>query len=322
MLSNNPNEFIWSQKYRPNTIKEVILPKQLKKIFNNIVESGQVQNLILSGPPGIGKSTTALAVCKDLGVEYLFINASNQRNIDLIRETLPEFVSTISLSAINPTKVVILDEGDNLNAESAQPALRAFIEEHSANCRFIITANYLNRLIEPIRSRFEIIEFSPSEFNTQAFFGSLYERIAHILENEGVKFDPKSVAKFIIKFTPDLRVILNKLQFFVGKEGEINRHILYEIDDAKIEELFSILKVSDFQKMRVWVAENISLGNNKLFTLLYESLEKYVSPGVGLASAIHILGHYQYTGTIVPDKQLNLAACLADIMIDGNIQFI
>jgi replication factor C small subunit len=320
-MNKNINEYIWMMKYRPEKIVDVILPQKLRNAFNAIVNTNNLQNYLFSGPQGIGKTTCALALCKELGVEFLFINASNNRNIDLIRTTIYDFVSTTSWSEKNPVKVVILDEADNLNAESTQPALRAFIEESSANCRYILTANYPNKLISPLRSRFIEIQFSETDFSTQYALAEAYDFMTKVLNSENIPYIPEIVAEIVQKYAPEWRSILNKLQFHSNTYKKIDKKLL--LDEAFIayniiQELFDNLIKKDFLSMRKWVANNSRRNSAMIYSALYKHLEPHVSTSLELAKAIHILAQYQFTNTTVPDRELNMAACFCDLMREIN----
>tara|TARA_B100001939_G_scaffold98990_1_gene85308 strand:+ start:4555 stop:5490 length:936 start_codon:yes stop_codon:yes gene_type:complete len=309
------NEFLWVEKYRPQTIADTILPKELKQTFQNIVESGEIPNMLFTGTAGLGKTTVARAICNELGLDYIVINGSEEGNIDTLRGKIKQFASSVSLSG--GYKVVILDEADYLNPQSTQPALRGFIEEFSDNCRFILTCNFKNRVIEPLHSRTGVYEFNVSSGKDRAVLAeSFMKRCDTILQGEGITYNPKVLAELITKHYPDFRRVLNELQrASIG--GSINSDILV-VDNSQYSDLYSHLKNKDFKKMRQWVVNNIDLEPASVFRGIYDTIDGKVEPE-SIPQIILILADYQYKNAFVADHELNLVACLTEVM--ANVQF-
>ena len=304
-------EFLWVEKYRPQTIEETILPSELKDVFSNIVKSGEIPNMIFSGTAGLGKTTVARAICNELNLDYIIINGSEEGNIDTLRGKIKQFASSVSLQG--GYKVVILDEADYLNPQSTQPALRGFIEEFSANCRFILTCNFKNRIIEPLHSRCGVYEFNVKTNQDRATMGQqFYQRARYILRDcEQIEFNKKVVAELIMKHFPDFRRALNELQrASIG--GSINADVLIE-DNSKYSDLYKYLRDKDFKGMRKWVVNNIDLEPASIFRGIYDSVESNVKPE-SIPQLILILADYQYKNAFVADHELNLVACLTECM--------
>lgn len=310
------NEFLWVEKYRPKTVQETILPDDLKATFQKIVDSGEIPNMMFTGTAGLGKTTVARAICNELGLDYIVINGSEEGNIDTLRGKIKQFASSVSLSG--GYKVVILDEADYLNPQSTQPALRGFIEEFSQNCRFILTCNFKNRVIEPLHSRCGVYEFNVKTNKDRAVLGqSFFSRCKDILIKEGIEFNGKVVANLVMKHFPDFRRALNELQRgSIG--GSINTDIILE-DDTKYSHLFKFLKEKDFKGMRKWVVNNIDLEPASIFRGIYDSVEGHVKPE-SIPQLILILADYQYKNAFVADHELNLVACLTECM--ANVEYV
>jgi DNA polymerase III delta prime subunit len=303
-------EFLFVEKYRPQTIKDTILPDDLKKVFQNIVDSGEVPNMIFSGTAGLGKTTVARAICNELGLDYIVINGSEEGNIDTLRGKIKQFASSVSLSG--GYKVVILDEADYLNPQSTQPALRGFIEEFSKNCRFILTCNFKNRIIEPLHSRCGVYEFNVKTNKDRAILGQqFFSRAKEILIGEGIEYNKKVLAPLIMKHFPDFRRALNEIQrASIG--GTINADALIE-DESKYSDLYKFLRDKDFKGMRKWVVNNIDLEPASIFRGIYDSVEAHVKPE-SIPQLILIIADYQYKNAFVADHELNLVACLTECM--------
>jgi DNA polymerase III delta prime subunit len=303
-------EFLFVEKYRPQTIKDTILPDDLKKVFQNIVDSGEVPNMIFSGTAGLGKTTVARAICNELGLDYIVINGSEEGNIDTLRGKIKQFASSVSLSG--GYKVVILDEADYLNPQSTQPALRGFIEEFSKNCRFILTCNFKNRIIEPLHSRCGVYEFNVKTNTDRAILGQqFFSRAKEILIGEGIEYNKKVLAPLIMKHFPDFRRALNEIQrASIG--GTINADALIE-DESKYSDLYKFLRDKDFKGMRKWVVNNIDLEPASIFRGIYDSVEAHVKPE-SITQLILIIADYQYKNAFVADHELNLVACLTECM--------
>ena len=308
-------EFLWVEKYRPQTIAETILPSHIKATFEQIVNGGELHNMLLTGTAGVGKTTVAKALCNELDLDYLIINGSEEGNIDTLRNKIKQFASTVSLSG--GYKVVILDEADYLNPQSTQPALRGFIEEFSGNCRFILTCNFKNRIIQPLHSRCTVIEFNIAKKDMPSLCNQFHNRVKTILGTEKIDHDPKIVAELIMKHQPDWRRVINELQRY-GSGGIIDSGILVNLADDSIDDLIKFLKLKDFRKMRQWVADNMDSEPAAIFRKLYDTMYEYVD-SKSIPQLVLILADYQYKNSFVADHELNLVACLTEIM--ANTEF-
>ena len=308
-------EHLWVEKYRPTTLSDCILPSQLKKDFGLILKQKELQNMLLTGTAGTGKTTVAKALCKELNLDYIIINGSEESGIDTLRNKIKQFASSVSLEG--GYKVVILDEADYLNPQSTQPALRGFIEEFSANCRFILTCNFKNRIIEPLHSRCSVVEFAIPKGQRQELANDFYMRLVHILGIEEVESDEAVLAELIMKYFPDYRRIINELQRY-SSSGVIDSGILVNVNDISVSNLMNNLKVKDFRKMRQWVVDNIDIEPAAMFRKIYDSANEYVDPQ-SIPQLILILADYQYKDSFVADHELNMVACLTEIM--AGVQF-
>ena len=303
-------EFLWVEKYRPQTINNCILPKNIKSTFEDIVNGGELHNMLLSGTPGTGKTTIAKALCNELGLDYLLINGSEESGIDTLRTKIKQFASSISLSG--GYKVVILDEADYLNPQSTQPALRAFIEEFSANCRFILTCNFRNRIIEPLHSRCAVVEFNIPKKDMPTLCEQFMVRCKTILDSEGISYEEPVLAELIMKHMPDWRRVLNELQRY-GTSGNIDTGILVQISDISLSDLMEHLKSKNFRLMRQWVTDNMDSEPAAIFRKIYDSMGEYVEPS-SIPQVVLILADYQYKNAFAADHELNLVACLTELM--------
>jgi DNA polymerase III delta prime subunit len=303
-------DFLWVESYRPKTIDECVLPADLKKVFTEIVKTGEMHNMLLTGSPGLGKTTVAKALCNMLDLDWILINGSEEGGIDVLRNKIKQFASTVSLAG--GYKVVILDEADYLNPQSTQPALRGFIEEFSNNCRFILTCNFKNRLIEPLHSRLAVIEFNTTKKDLVGLAGQFMERMSFILKSENIKFDDKVVAELIIKFAPDWRRIIGECQRH-SSGGQLNPLALIGQSDESIAELVKYLKDKDFKSMRAWSSNNVSLDGVVVFRRLYDAMNEVMKPD-SIPGAVLILADYSYKAGFVADKELNMVACLTELM--------
>lgn len=305
------NEKLWVQKYRPKRVADTILPEEIKEKLQSFVDEGTIPNLLLAGPPGTGKTTAALAMCNEIGADYLLINASLENGIDVLRTKIFNFASTVSLSG--GRKYVILDEADFLSP-AAQPALRGLVEDVSKNCGMILTCNFKNKLIAPLHSRFSYISFQLNKDQKIGMQAEFFKRISQILKMENVKSNPKVVAGVINRHFPDFRRILNELQL-AGANGEIDESALLGSTDETVENLFKILKAKDFKSMRKWVADNSDIGAAEIFRKLYDKAVDYVEPQ-SLPEFIVQLGEYQYKHSHVADPEINMAAFLTVVMLE------
>jgi DNA polymerase III delta prime subunit len=311
MTNTNTNEFLWCERYRPQSIADCILPQSLKKTFQQIVDSGEMHNMLLTGSAGLGKTTVARALCNELDLDYMLINSSEESGIDVLRSKIKQFASTVSLHG-GKYKVVILDEADYLNAQSTQPALRGFIEEFSSNCRFILTCNFKNRIIEPLHSRCAVIEFNTTKKQLAELAAQFMKRLQTILTTEEVDFSNKILAELIMRYAPDWRRVINECQRY-SSSGEITSDILIGLSDQNIAALVNCLKEKDFKNMRAWVTNNTDIDSSVIFRRIYDTLYDFASPH-SIPAIILILADYQFKNAFVADKELNTVACLTEIM--------
>ena len=306
------DEFLWVEKYRPKTIEDCILPENIKKTFRDFLNTGEVPNLLLAGPAGCGKTTVAKALCNELGVDVYVINGSDEgRFLDTVRNNAKNFASTVSLTAEAKHKVIIIDEADNTTPD-VQLLLRASIEEFSGNCRFIFTCNYKNKIIEPLHSRCAVVEFGIKGKEKQGVAAQFFKRIKFILDQEKIDSDNKVLVELINKHFPDWRRVLNELQRY-SVSGTIDSGILVNIAEVNLTQLMSHLKGKEFGKVRKWVVDNIDNDPVKVFRKIYEKLYDYMKPE-SIPNAVIIIGEYQYKSAFVADQEINLLACLTEIM--------
>jgi len=303
-------EFLWVEKYRPKTIDECILPSQIKKEFSEVLKQKELQNMMFTGTAGVGKTTVAKALCNQLQLDYIVINGSEESGIDTLRNKIKQFASSVSLSG--GYKVVILDEADYLNPQSTQPALRGFIEEFSANCRFILTCNFKNRIIEPLHSRCSVVEFAMPKSEKVTLANQFLSRVEQILASENINSDSAVLAELIMKHFPDFRRSINELQRY-SNHGVIDSGILINVSDIAVDTLMSALKIKDFKKMRQWVADNIDIEPASMFRKLYDNMNEHVEP-TSIPQMVLILADYQYKNSFVADHELNMVACCTEIM--------
>ena len=312
------DEFVWVEKYRPRTIDECILPTNIKKTFLDFLDRGEVPNLLLSGPPGCGKTTVAKALCNELGVDVYVINGSDEgRFLDTVRNNAKNFASTVSLSSTAKHKVIIIDEADNTTPD-VQLALRAFTEEFVGNCRFIFTCNYKNKIVSPLHSRCAVIDFSIKGKDRVELAGQFFKRLQQILDQEAIGYDPKVLAELINKHFPDWRRVLNEIQrYSVG--GKIDSGILASFSDVKTNDLFKRLKEKDFPAVRKWVVDNLDNDPTVLLRSVYDAIYSHLD-GPGIAAAVLIIAKYQYQSGFVADQEINMLACLTEIMVECNFK--
>jgi DNA polymerase III delta prime subunit len=306
--------FLWVEAYRPRTIDDCILPKDLKEYFKKQIELGEIQNMLLAGTAGTGKTTVAKALCEELGTDYIVINGSEESGIDILRTKIKSFASTVSFTG--HTKVVILDEADYLNPNSTQPALRGFIEEYAANCRFIFTCNFKNRIIQPLHSRCAVIDFKLPKEEKPRMAAAFFKRTTEILTKENIPFDTKALAKVVEKHFPDFRRTLNELQRY-SQTGQIDEGILVNLADANMGELVESLKDKDWKRMRTWVVNNIDNEPASLFRKIYDTLIPLTNQ---VPSLVLTIADYNYKSAFVSDQEINLVACLTEIMANVDLK--
>tara|TARA_B110000444_G_scaffold239356_1_gene253692 strand:- start:540 stop:1478 length:939 start_codon:yes stop_codon:yes gene_type:complete len=308
-------DFLWVEKYRPKVVSDTILPESLKLTFQKIVDGGELPNMLFTGTAGLGKTTVARALCNELGCDFILINGSEEGNIDTLRTKIKQFASSVSLQG--GYKVVILDEADYLNPQSTQPALRGFIEEFSNNCRFILTCNFKNRIIEPLHSRCGVYEFNTSKKSMIELCESFMARCKTILDNEKIEYDDKPLAELIMKFAPDWRRVLTELQRY-SINGRIDSGVVANLQDKNFDDLFSHLKNKNFKSMRSWVVNNIDTDASAIFRAIYDRMIDKVAPQ-SIPQLVLLLADYQYKNAFVADHELNVVACLTEVMSD--VQF-
>ena len=306
---------LWTEKYRPKTIEDCILPERLKLPFQEYVNQRNIPNLLLAGGAGVGKTTVAKALCNEVGCDYIVINGSDESGIDTFRTKIKNYASSMSLTG--GRKVIIIDEADYLNPNSTQPALRNAIEEFASNCSFIFTCNYKNRIIEPLHSRCAVIEFSLKNGEKAKMASAFFKRIQSVLQSELVNYDDKVIAELIKKHFPDFRRVINELQRY-SQFGKIDTGVLAQIGDVSISEVVKFIRDKDFGSIRKWVATN-DVDSNTLYRKLYDSMYDLMKPQ-SIPQAVLILADYQYKAAFVADQEINTVACLTEIMV--NCEFV
>jgi len=310
------DEFLWVEKYRPRTVSDTILPSELKQVFTKVVAGGEIPNMLFSGTAGTGKTTVARAICDELGLDYIVINGSEEGNIDTLRGKIKQFASSISLSG--GYKVVILDEADYLNPQSTQPALRGFIEEFSSNCRFILACNFKNRVIEPLHSRCSNYEFNFNKKVQAQLCSEFMRRADDILKTEGVAYNKDTLAQVIMRHSPDWRRVLNELQRH-SISGQLETTVIINDANENYSLLFRSLKEKNFKTMRSWVVNNMDVEPAAVFRGIYDLMNEYVAPQ-SIPQLVLILADYQYKNAFVADHELNLVACMTEIMANVEIK--
>tara|TARA_Y100000389_G_scaffold119179_1_gene116341 strand:- start:3612 stop:4574 length:963 start_codon:yes stop_codon:yes gene_type:complete len=304
------NEFLWVEKYRPQTIEKTILPSNLKETFKEIVKTGELPNMLFTGTAGLGKTTVAKALCNSLDLDYIVINGSEEGNIDTLRGKVKQFASTVSLQG--GYKVVILDEADYLNPQSTQPALRGFIEEFSNNCRFVLTCNFRNRIIEPLHSRCGVYEFNTTKKDLVVLCQEFFKHLRNVLEQENVKFAQEDLIPIIKKHAPDWRRVLNETQRrSIGGILSGNSVDNSSVDSASV--ILKHLKEKNFKEMRKWVTNNIDTDTSAIFRSIYDNMQDHIKPHC-IPQVVLTLADYQYKSAFVADIEINTVACLTEIM--------
>ena len=310
MIDFRDDQFLWVEKYRPQKIDDCVLPESLKDTFKQYISQGELPHFLLSGTAGVGKTTVAKALCNEIGAEYIMINGSEESGIDTLRTKIKGFASTVSLT--DSPKIVIIDEADYLQANSTQPALRSFIEEFSANCRFIFTCNFKNRILEAIHSRCACIDFKIDTKDKQVLLATFFKRASQILKQENIEFDQKVVAELITKHFPDYRRVLNELQRY-SVSGKIDSGILVNMSEESFKDLIKLLKDKDFTNVRKWVGKNSDSDTVALFRELYDASVTYMV-AESIPQLVLILADYQYKAAFVADHELNIMAALTEVM--------
>ena len=304
------NHILWTEKYRPQTVDECILPDRLKIPFREYVNQKNIPSLMLAGGAGVGKTTIAKAMCNEIGCDYLVINGSDESGIDIFRTKIKQYASSMSLDG--QRKVIIIDEADYLNPNSTQPALRNAIEEFAGNCSFIFTCNFKNRIIDPLHSRCAVVDFTLKANEKSQMAGLFFKRIQSVLQSEKVEFDDKVIAELIKKHFPDFRRIINELQRY-SQFGKIDSGILSQLSDVGINDIVKYIREKDFGSIRKWVASN-DIDVAVLFRKLYDNLYDVLKPQ-SIPQAVVILADYQYKQAFVADQEINLVACLTELMV-------
>ena len=313
------SDYLWVEKYRPKTIEDCILSKDIKETFSQFLKQKEIPNLLLSGTAGTGKTTVARALCEELGADYIIINGSDEgRQIDTLRHKIKNFASTVSLTEQSNHKVVIVDEADYMNAESVQPALRNFIETFYKNCRFIFTCNYKMKIIPALHSRCTVIDFAIKNGQKVKTAKALMTRLSGVLKDENIEFDPKVLAELIQKHYPDFRRTINELQRY-SVRGKIDSGVLFNLSESNTKELMASLKGKKFNDMRKWVINNLDKEPSSLFSTIYSNLYEALEPK-SVPQAVLIIAGYQYKAAFVADHEINMVACLTEIMANCNFK--
>lgn len=306
------NEFLWVEKYRPHLIEDTILPAALKSVFVEFVNKKEVPNLLLTGRAGVGKTTVARALLEEIGADYIIINGSMNGNIDTLRNEIKQFASSVSFTGAR--KYVILDEADYLNPQSTQPALRNFMEEYSKNCGFILTCNFRNRIIDPLHSRCSVVDFKIPKADKPKLAADFFKRVQNILTTENVTFNQQVLAQIVERYFPDFRRTLNELQRY-GATGNIDTGILANFQESKFLNLISFLKDKNFTNVRKWVAEHSDIEDIVMFRHLYDTAAEHVRSN-SIPQLVLIIADYQYKSAFVADREINLVACLTELMVE------
>jgi DNA polymerase III delta prime subunit len=306
------NQMLWVEKYRPHKIEDCILPDSIKSTFQEYVKRKEIPNLLLAGSAGVGKTTIAKALCEEVGCDFIVINGSDESGIDTFRNKIKNYASSMSLSG--GRKVIIIDEADYLNPNSTQPALRGAIEEFSVNCSFIFTCNFKNRIIEPLHSRCSVVEFKIQNGQKAKMAAQFFKRVEWILSQEGITYDKEVVAAVVMKHFPDNRRVLNELQRY-SVSGSIDKGILAVVSDVQISDLIKAIKGKDFGSARKWVTNNLDSDSATVLRKIYDSMYEFLKPD-SIPQAVLVLAKYQYQSAFVADQEINMMACLTEIMVE------
>ena len=306
------NQMLWVEKYRPHKIEDCILPDSIKTTFQEYVNRKEIPNLLLAGSAGVGKTTIAKALCDEIGCDYIIINGSDESGIDTFRNKIKNYASSMSLSG--GRKVIIIDEADYLNPNSTQPALRGAIEEFSVNCSFIFTCNFKNRIIEPLHSRCSVVEFKIQNGQKAKMATQFFKRVEWILSEEGITYDKEVVAAVVMKHFPDNRRVLNELQRY-SVSGTIDKGILAAVSDVQITDLIKAIKGKDFGSARKWVTNNLDSDSATVLRKIYDSMYDFLKPD-SIPQAVLVLAKYQYQSAFVADQEINMMACLTEMMVE------
>lgn len=311
------DDFLWVEKYRPKTINDTVLSSELKTLFQTFVDNRNIPNLLLTGSQGVGKTTVARAMLEEVGCDYIVINGSDEgRLIDTLRTKIKNFASSVSLAG--GRKYVILDEADYCNAETVQPALRNFMEEYSKNCGFILTCNFVNKIIQPLHSRCSVIEFKLSNEDKPQMASEFFSKVKTILMKEGVAFEASVVAEVVKKHFPDNRRVINELQRY-SATGHIDSGILSKLSETNINQLMKLLKDKEFTAIRKWVGQNIDGDVAPMFRKIYDSISQYAKP-TSIPQVVVTLADYQYKSAFVADQEVNFMAFLTELMVETEWQ--
>jgi DNA polymerase III delta prime subunit len=305
-------QMLWCEKYRPEKISDCVLPESIKSTFQEFANQGKIPNLLIAGSAGVGKTTIAKALCKEVGCDYIVINGSDENGIDVLRGKIKNYASSVSLSG--GRKVIIIDEADYLNANSLQPALRNAIEEFSINCSFIFTCNYKNRIIEPLHSRCSVVDVKIAKEDKQKLMAQFFKRVCFILEQENIEFNKEVVAQVVAKYYPDNRRVLNELQRY-SMGGVIDAGLLAQVSDVNITPLIKAMKEKDFINVRKWVIDNLDNDSHTIYRKLYDNMNEILKPS-SVPPLVLLIGKYQYQTAFVVDHEINLMAFFTECMVD------
>ena len=307
------NEFLWVEKYRPSIVEDCILPETTREVFQGFVNQGELPNLLLTGTAGVGKTTVAKAMCEEIGASYIVINGSDEgRFLDTVRNRVRQFATTISLTSGAAHKVVIIDEADN-TTNDVQLSLRTAVEEFHGNCRFIFTCNFINKIIEPLHSRCTVVDFRIKPEQAMKLQGEFFTRLKTILTHEEVQFEDKVLAKLVKRYYPDWRRLINECQRYAAT-GAINSAILVDVADINLDDLLGSLKRKDFTTVKNWVVQHMDNDPTMVMRKIYDNLYNVLKPA-SIPEAVRIIAKYMNSIPIVPDQEINLLACLTEVMM-------